>query len=428
MCISNSPLIQQVGRLNLIVLLLLFTSAISCPAYSLLTHEQIVDIAWKDQLEPMLKKRFPEAKPESLRKAHAYAYGGCLIQDIGYFPFGNEFFSDLAHYVRSGDFVANLIRESTDLDGYAFALGALAHYSSDISGHPIINHAVALSFPKLRAKHGDAVTFADNPKAHLQTEFGFDMVQVAKNRYSSAQYHDFIGFEVADGLLERALLKTYGLNLQDTLGPESLAIGTFRRSVSLIIPKMTHVALATRRPEIVKDVPDFNEKKFLFNLSRSEYEREWGKDYRRPSFGARILAAVLMLVPRIGPFKALDFKIPTTETEHLYIESVNKTVDTYRKLLRELDPAHPHLPNLDFDTGHKPRAGEYLLSDRAHLRLLDELSKRGTDKIDPDLRNTMLSFFNTKPILTSKKDRKAWCKTLEQLQELRAASPAVSVQ
>ena len=183
-----------------------------CRGYSLLTHEEIVDIMWKDQIQPLLLKRFPGSTPEQLRQAHAYAYGGSLVQDIGYYPFGNQFFSDLTHCVRTGDFVTNLIEESEDLDQYAFALGALAHYSSDLTGHPTINHCVALCFPKLRAKYGESVTYEDSPKAHIETEFGFDITQVAKQRYTSDRYHELIGFEVSKPLLERAFFKTYGLH------------------------------------------------------------------------------------------------------------------------------------------------------------------------------------------------------------------------
>ena len=198
--------------------------------YSVLTHEQVVDLMWKDHIQPLLLKRFPDATEQDLQKAHAYAYGGCVLQDMGYYPFGNKFFSDLVHYVRSGDFVEALLRDSSDLNEYAFALGALSHYASDNSGHPTINRVVALEFPKLKKKYGDTVTYADDPKAHIRTEFGFDMVQVAKNRYTSDRYHDMIGFEVSKPLLERAFLETYGLKLDDVFGSVDLAIGSYRRS------------------------------------------------------------------------------------------------------------------------------------------------------------------------------------------------------
>src|SRR6201987_1202340 len=304
-----------------------------CGAYSVLTHEQVVDFLWKDDIEPLLTKRFPTANADDLRKAHAFAYGGSLVQDMGYYPFGNKFFSDLTHYVRSGDFIVSLINESNDLNEYAFALGALSHYSADNIGHPVINQSVAISFPKLRAKYGDAVTYEDDPKAHIRTEFGFDMTQVAKNRYTSDRYHDFIGFEVSKPVMERAFQDTYGIPLTEVLKNEDLAIGTFRRAISRVLPEMTRVALVARKSEMVKETPNFNSKKFRYYLSRTNYQREWGKDYRKPGFGTRVFAFFLRFVPKVGPFKAMDFKIPTRQTEDLYVASVNHTLADYRKIL-----------------------------------------------------------------------------------------------
>ena len=68
---------------------------------------------------------------------------------------------------------------------------------SDITGHPAVNQSVAIEYPKLRAKFGKFVLYNQDKTAHLKTEFGFDMAQVAKNRYASQQYHDFIGFKVS---------------------------------------------------------------------------------------------------------------------------------------------------------------------------------------------------------------------------------------
>src|SRR5207237_6067578 len=302
-----------------ILTFLLFCSPLG-NSYSVLTHEEIVDLLWKQKIQPLLLKRFPDATEEDLRKAHAYAYGGCVLQGMGYYPFGNKYFSDLVHYVRSGDFVAALIRDSSDLNEYAFALGALAHYASDVSGHPIINRITAIEFPRLAKKYGKEVTYANDPKAHIRTEFGFDMVQVAKNRYTSDSYHDFIGFEVSMPLLERAFVKIYGLPLHDVLGNEDLSIGSFRRGVSKIIPEMTRLSLLNRRADLVRDTPNFDQKKFLFRLSRTNYEKQWGKGYRRPGLGSRILAFILRKLPKIGPASALDFKVPSTKTEYLYIK------------------------------------------------------------------------------------------------------------
>ena len=395
-----------------------------CGAYSVLTHEEVVDLLWKDDIQPLLSKRFPAASADDLKRAHAFAYGGSLIQDMGYYPFGNKYFSDLTHYVRSGDFVVNLINESSDLNEYAFALGALAHYSADNLGHPTINQAVALEFPKLRKKFGNEVTYADNPKAHIRTEFGFDVTQVAKNRYTSDRYHDFIGFEVSKPVLERAFQDTYGIPLSEVISKEDLAIGTFRRSISTIIPEMTRVALVARKKEIVAETPNFNSKKFRYYLSRANYQKEWGKGYRRPGFGTKVLAFFLRFVPKVGPFKALDFRIPTRKTEDLYIASVNRTLDNYKSLLAETGTKKLHLANTDFDTGRMTHAGEYVLTDNAYAHLLDQLAQHNFDQVTPELRENILVFYAdpSAPIAT-KRNTAAWQKVQDEVQRLKAFVP-----
>ena len=403
-----------------------------CAAYSVLTHEEVVDLLWKDDIQPLLVKRFPAASAEDLKKAHAFAYGGSLIQDMGYYPFGNKFFSDLTHYVRSGDFIVALINDATDLDEYAFALGALAHYSADNLGHPTVNRAVAIEFPKLRRKFGDEVTYADNPKAHIRTEFGFDVTQVAKNRYTSDRYHDFIGFEISKPVLERAFQDTYGIPLSDVLSNEDLAIGTFRRAISKILPEMTRVALVARKKELVAETPNFNNRKFRYYLSRANYQKEWGKGYRRPGFGTRVLAFFLKFVPKVGPFKAVDFKIPTQKTEDLYIASVDRTLDNYKALLAEASSNSLRLANTDFDTGRMTHAGEYVLTDKSYGRLLDQLAHNDFVQVTPALRENILAFYGdpSAPIAT-KRNVGAWQKTQDEVQRLKTlnlpSSPSIQV-
>lgn len=409
----------------IVVMVMLALGVQEAPAYSVLTHEQIVDLLWKDQIQPMLKARFPNASEDELRKAHAYAYGGSMVQDMGYYPFGNKFFSDLTHYVRSGDFIVNLVHEASDLNEYAFALGALAHYSSDNMGHPTVNESVGLLFPDLRKKYGNEVTYEDNPKAHIRTEFGFDMVQVAKNRYTSDRYHDFIGFEVSKPVLERAFQDTYGIPLKEVIAKEDMAIGTFRRAISKIVPEMTRVALLARNKQLVAETPNFNARKFRYYLSKADYQREWGKGYRRPGFGTRVLAFFLKFVPKVGPFKALDFKIPTRKTEDLYIASVNRTLDNYKSVLREVKANNLQLTNTDFDTGRVTHAGEYKLTDKTYAHLLDQLAKDKFQQVPPDLRQNILTFYKDPGApLSTKADRAAWDKVQEQLEQLRATPPS----
>jgi len=418
-------------RRTLLGLVVLLGLSCVCAAYSVLTHEEVVDLLWQDTIQPLLLKRFPNATPDDLKKAHAFAYGGSLVQDMGYYTFGNKYFSDLTHYVRSGDFIVNLVHESSDLNEYAFALGALAHYSADNMGHPTVNESVALLFPDLRKKYGKEVTYEDNPKAHIRTEFGFDMVQVAKNRYTSDRYHDFIGFEVSKPVLERAFQDTYGIPLKEVIPKEDMAIGTFRRAISKIVPEMTRVALLARNKQLVAETPNFNARKFRYYLSKADYQREWGKGYRRPGFGTRVLAFFLKFVPKVGPFKALDFKIPTRKTEDLYIASVNRTLDNYKSVLHEVKANDLQLTNTDFDTGRVTHAGEYKLTDKTYAHLLDQLAKDKFQQVTPDLRQNILTFYKDPGApLSTKADRAAWDKVQEELQQLRAApqsSPPIQV-
>lgn len=414
----------NVIRTMLASLLVVFGLSQTGHGYSILTHEEIIDLLWADQIKPLLKQKFPAATEEELRKAHAYAYGGCLVQDMGYYPFGNKVFSDLVHYVRSGDFVEALLAESTDINEYAFSLGAMAHYAADIVGHPVVNAAVGREFPELRKKYGPIVTYAQNNKAHIRTEFGFDVVQVAKQRYNSDAYHDFIGFEVAKPVLERAFLKTYGVSLSDIFGNVDLSIGTFRWSVSRAIPEMTRVALLTKKDEMVKENPSFAKDKFLYNLKRSEYEKEWGKTYRKPGLGAKIMAIIFKIIPKVGPFKAIAFKMPNPDTETLYLNSVNNTVDTYRAYLRDLRAGNLQLANMDFDTGNRAQQGEYRLTDETYAKLLDKLAKEDFAGMQTDLRRNILAFYQnpSAPNFTKKK-RDKWEKVQKELDQLKSTRP-----
>ncbi len=404
----------------LLIALLLDIAAPPASAYSVLTHEEIVDLLWLDQIRPILLQRYPGMTTDQLRQAHAYAYGGCLVQDMGYYPFGNKLFSDLVHYVRTGDFVVNLLNEAQDSNEYAFALGALAHYTSDITGHPAVNESVGREFPKLRKKFGPEVTYEDSPKAHIQTEFGFDVVQVAKQRYTSDSYHDFIGFQVSKPLLDRAFRKTYGLELSDVFGDEDRAIGSFRRAVSKIIPEMTKVALATHKVQLVKENPNFTKEKFLYNLSRAEYQRDWGTNYQRPGVGTRILAFILRIVPKVGPFKALAIKTPDTKTEDIYLKSVNSTVDQYRVFLLDVRGSGLRLDNRDLDTGKPTSPGEYKLGDETYVNLLDKLAEKNFSAVDVRLQQNLLAYFqNSTGVLQLKRRPEERAKREHELTSLK---------
>ncbi len=371
-----------------------------CPApssaYSVLTHEAIIDVAWDSNIRPLLLKRFPDSTPDDLLRAHAFAYGGAIIQDMGYYPGGNKLFSELTHYFRSGDFILLLLRNSSNLNEYAFALGALAHYASDNNGHRLAtNIAVPLLYPKLQRKFGNAVTYEDDPAAHIKTEFGFDVLQVAKGRYAPQDYHNFIGFEVSLPLLERTFRETYGIDLKSLFQDEGRAASSYRYSIGTLIPKATRVAWDLKQKDIEQDLPGTTRNKFLYNLSRASYEKAWGKDYRRPTIGEKALAFLIRVLPKIGPLKIITFRTPTPEAEKLFENSLNVTVDRYRLLLTGLRDGRLELPNDNFDVGEVTARGKYKLNDAACADLLGRLFKRHMQGVDPDLRAQLLAFYST---------------------------------
>jgi hypothetical protein len=395
-------------------------------SYSVLTHEAIIDSAWDKDIKPLLLARFPNATPEELKKAHANAYGGCIIQDMGYYPFGNKFFSDLVHYVRTGEFVTNLIRESQDLNEYAFALGSLAHYAADTQGHSIaVNHSVPDEYPKLKKKYGNVVTYADDPTSHIKVEFGFDVLQVARGTYAPQAYHDFIGFEVQKSLIERAFHDTYSMELKDVFKNLDLALGTYRHTVSAIIPTMTKAAWNLKKKELIKSDPGITRQKFIYNLSRANYHKDWDGEYRKPGIGARILAFFMRILPKVGPLKALSFKAPTAQTEKLFETSFDKTLDEYRALLSEQQRKQLTLQAMDFDTGKPTRPGEYKLADDTYAKLAIKLADEDPSTLDPAVRKDVLAFFaNMDAPFATKKDPKEWEKTVAAVEKLRSA-PAV---
>jgi hypothetical protein len=404
--------------------ILLFSWPARCVAYSVLSHEAIIDSAWDTNLKPLLLKRFPHATPDQLREAHGYAYGGAIIQDLGYYPHGSMFFSDLAHYVRSGDFILALLRdaqESNDVNDYAFALGALAHYAADSEGHPIAtNRVVPLLYPKLQKKYGDSITYEDDPLAHVKTEFGFDVLEVAQHRYAPDSYHNFIGFQVATVLLERAFQETYGLPLKAVLSDEDKVLNSYRRAVSKQIPQATRIAWTLKKDEIQRDAPGITKKEFLYNLSRASYEKQWGKNYQQPTSGEKLLAFLYKVVPKIGPLKVLQFRTPTPQMEKMFEESFNATLDRYRVLLSEEASGHIDLANDNFDTGGVTGPGEYRMNDEAHAKLLGMLAEQNFVGASPAVREELLHFYSdpNAPYAT-KRDVNAWAKVQEQLEQLR---------
>jgi hypothetical protein len=408
-----SPLIARVAAF------LLFATGLQ--AYGVLTHEAIIDTAWDRDIKPLLLQRYPQSTREDLLKAHASAYGGCIIQDMGYYPFGSTFFSDLLHYVRTGDFVGNLIREAQTLNELAFALGALAHYAADIQGHSVaVNRSVPLQYPKLAKKYGEIVTYGDDKTSHLRVEFSFDVSQVARGNYAPPAYHDFIGFQVEQGVLERAFRDTYAMELKDVFGDLDLALATYRHAVGAVIPELTRVAWNLKKDELAKAAPGVSKRKFVYNLSRASYRKQWHEKFQEPGIGTRILSFVIRILPKVGPLKALSFQPPTPKTAALFETSFDRTLDEYRRLLADENAHRLALEDRDFDTGQPTRPCEYRLADDTYAKLARHLAEMDAAAIDAALLQNVLDFYRDLELpYATKRSPKDWSQTVSALGNLR---------
>ena len=413
------------GSIIGLVLTLVVVMASPTSAYSVLTHEAAIDVTWETTLRPLLLQRFPGTSAEALVRARSFAYGGSIIQDLGYYPFGNKFFSNLVHYVRSGDFVEALLRDARDVDELAFALGALAHYSNDTNGHPeAVNLTVPMVFPKLQQKYGDAVTYAQAPRQHVVVEFSFDVVHAAAGTYLPDTMKRLIGFRVATPLLERAFRATYGLEMKDLFADLDRAIATYRYSVSQLIPTLTAAAWDEKQDEIAKITPAVDRSAFVFTYPRAEFEREYGHDYQRPGFFARCAGVLYRILPKIGPLKPLSFKAPNAEAAALFAQSFRDATARFRAEVRELRERRLNIANTNFDTGRPSRFAEYTLADETYAELLDTLSDRQFKNTPTALTRNIVAFYgdHPRPAPESRKALKSWTRVDRALQELRQVS------
>ncbi|MBO2009387.1 zinc dependent phospholipase C family protein [Hymenobacter negativus] len=413
---------------SFLLALLLAVAARPAAGYAVLTHEANIDSTWERCLVPAILKRYPTTTPQQLIDAKAYAYGGAIIQDMGYYPFGSVLFTNLTHYVRSGDFVHNLLAEAQDRNDYAFALGALAHYSADLKGHSEgTNRAVPMVYPDLKAKYGDVVTYEQGKVQHGQLEFSFDVVQLASGKYHSQDYHQKIGFQVSKAALERAFLKTYGLELGQVIANVDLSIASFRFAVSQLIPTAARAAWHYKRKEIMKISPGARRRDYMKRNHPKAFRKEYGTEYKEPGFGARILSYFIRVMPKIGPLKPFAFRLPSAEAQKVFRASFREVMASYCANISR-QPADTaavpiNLVNSDFDTGHPTRAGEYGLADETYGEWVRKLADKKFEKTNSAMRENILAFFGSAPKTPASEEEKEGDKqreTQEALTQLRA--------
>jgi hypothetical protein len=427
--VARAETICRRGQLSLVsflvVLLLIGLFPQPTYAYSFLTHEDLVDVAWHGSIRAALLARFPNTTAAQLREARSYAYGGTTIQDLGYYPFGHEFFSDLTHYARSGEFVNNLIRDSRTVNEYAFALGALSHYVGDSDGHRFAtNPSTAIEFPSLGKKYGPIVTYDEAPHAHVRTEFAYDVEQVSRHEFAPVGYMHAVGFKVPRKLVERAFFETYGLPLRSVLGHPRPAFDSYDSAVANLLPTFAHAEVLIHHKDFppVDDTPAYHQ--FSARQAQAGTENQWTLYKKKAGFKVHFVAFLIRIVPKIGAASDLAIRAPSAETDRWYIESVNRSVDDYERMLGELakDPSHPlDLPNRDLDTGNLVRPGGYRLTDKTYAELLSRLTADPDRKVPGGLRQDVLAYYaDPNAPISTKKNASAWKRVQTELTTLQA--------
>lgn len=380
-------------RLLLICLVMLCSTQRS-RAFAILAHEAIIDAEWEKCLKPALLAKYPSTTPEGLKKAHAYAYGGCLMPDMGYMPFGDQYFTNLVHYVRTGDFVSELINEAKNVNQYAFALGALSHYMADEYGHSIAtNKTVPVVYPNLQKEFGNTITYGDDHSSHSRIEFAYDVLQTAQGHYATIAYHDFIGFEIDSALLANAFMKIYGEDLNVVFPNYSSTVSTFRWGVRDLVPALIRQAWRLKKAEIKKNDHTASRSTFRYRMSRRQFNKEFGSDYIRPSFKARAIAFIIAILPKIGPLKKLKFKDPGPEGEKLFNAGIDSILVHYTAAVELAANKKAKLKDIDYDTGKPTALNEYKLTDDTYKQWLESLQKQNFINADDALKQNLAKFY-----------------------------------
>jgi len=371
-------------------------------AFSILAHEAIIDASWACHIKPLLIKKYPSVTEADLKQAYAYTYGGSLVADMGYMPFGSPYFTNLLHYVRSGDFVTTLINEAKSIDEYAFALGAMSHYMADKYGHALAtNLSVAIDYPELKKKFGDVVTYDDDHTSHSRIEFAFDVIQTVKGNYAGVAYHNFIGFEIATPVLQRAFLKTYGHELATVYPNFESSIAGFRWGVRDLFPELARVAWRADKAGIKQSNKEVTRRDFSNRMPQDAFAKVRGPK-SRTGLVARSIVHLIEGLPKIGPLKKMGFKYPGATCEEMFLQSMDSIMVNYDSALQRAGEGTLALVNIDYDTGKPSVVHEYALADATYNEWVTKLKTDKQAIITPALHQNILAFYNrtTIPYLT----------------------------
>ncbi|MFY9854103.1 MAG: zinc dependent phospholipase C family protein [Terracidiphilus sp.] len=449
-------------QIRILLALVVALCGVPANAYSLLTHEELIDLNWQYSIVPLLLSRYPTLTLAQLDEARAYAYGGCVIQDMGYYPFGDKSFSNLTHYVRSGDLVVNLFRNAHSADELAFAVGALSHYVGDSIGHSeATNLSVPVEFPRLREKYGHEVSYAEGEHQHVQTEFAFDIDEIAHHRMAPVRFLRHIGLKVPVKQLALAYYQTYGLSNEFSPRRQRFNVREYRFMVHTFFPRVAYAITLLRHHHEPAEPETPDAAKIDKEVAVVAAENDWQKYGRHAGIGTYMLAGVLFILPKFGPLKLIDVKGPTPATEAAYLQSVvvsttimhqmlarftppaatpqssapagrpvsmspsSKPIPAFMiatpyTLLRSTDLRHP-LPNRDLDTGRVVEPGGYSLTDRTYANLLHRLTRQPARPIPPGIKQDIQAYYaDPNAPITTKQNPAKWAQVQADLATLAA--------
>ena len=374
---------------------LIFLLPFSTKAFGVLTHEAIIDGLWEKSILPLLKAKYPSSTAEELKEAHAYAYGGAVAPDMGFYPFGSPVFTNLVHYVRSGDMVTALLKDANNINQYAFAIGFMSHYYADNYGHPIAtNRSVALVYPNLQKKYGSVITYAENKISHMRMEFGFDVLEVSKGNYASDKYHGVIGFKVDTTVLSKAFLETYGLDINDVFNHKLLlAVEVFRWTVANVFPFLTKAAWSAKGSDILKKDSTATSKTFRYKMHNKQYDKEFGAAYKHPGFFPSVISFFIRVLPKFGPLRPLKFRTPTALAEKYFIQSFDSITLHYSAGLKRLNSGI-NFKDFDFDTGKPTALCEYSIADNTYDAWLMQLKNAKFKNISLNMKQNIVGFYH----------------------------------
>jgi zinc dependent phospholipase C len=394
------------------------------PAYSVQTHEELIDLNWKRAIRPFLLQRFPHATAAELEVAHAYAFGGCAIQDLGYYPFSNQFFSNLTHYVRSAEFIRSLTKQAKNANELAFAIGALSHYVGDTVGHSqAVNASVAIEFPKLARKYGRLVTYDENPHAHVRTEFAFDVNEISKHRMAPSAYLRHIGLKVPSALLARAFSETYGLDFEEIVGERRPVVRSYRFAVRSFLPRIAYAESVLHKRGFPPESQSEAFQIFKRRLAETDFENGWNQYRKKPGIRTHLIAWGIFILPKIGPLSDLAIRGPSPQTQELYLSSVNAASDFLERLLATWNTTSKSLPDRDLDTGDRVQPGAYRLTDETYAKLLDTLTRSSSRSLPAGLKQAILDYYaDPQAPISTKNDPPKWARVQKELAVLRAVN------